>query len=110
MAKGMRSKSKRANRAVLRTKLITPMIVQRQERLSSALKDSIRHKTGDTLQALTGVFIGIKNDSENMIEDAQTIDMSSEVVAPVLIKKVIDNKVIARAVIRNAGKTLVWFH
>jgi len=108
MAKGLRSKSKRKNRAALRATLSEPIIKQRQEKMAEELKINLEMKSGDTIVNLKNVLNISKippndnNDTEieNMIEidDSNT---SSSKIKPKVFKGSRKSKI--------SNKTLVWF-
>ena len=121
MAKGLRSKCKRANRTQLRKVLVEPIIRNRTEALSKKLEDSIASKNTDTILKLTNVFnrSNKKNKDDIMDEDNDDDDNNDD------NNDDDDNKKKAKSIVlkdklkklkgskpktsRNQGKELVWF-
>lgn len=56
MAKGIRSKKMRKNRAQIRKTVALPIIRKRQEKLAEALKKDLEKKAGKTITGLKGIF------------------------------------------------------
>ncbi len=56
MAKSLRSKTKRANRAQLRKNLSDPIIKRRQEQVAAALAATLEKKTGKSILGLKSTF------------------------------------------------------
>jgi hypothetical protein len=69
MAKGMRSKSARKNRAALRLTLTQPALVKRQLAISVSLQASLQNKNS-SLEKLRKLF-PISDESTKMIEDTE---------------------------------------
>lgn len=71
MAKGMRSKNKRANRSLLRTQLSVPLVNKAQQELAKRLVDDVKNQSGaKAIQKLKGLLAGKKatTDSREGIE------------------------------------------
>ena len=107
MAKGLRSKSKRANRAALRAEITIPMQIQRQETIAQKIKDGLnetaKSKSISTLRsALNGSrAIKIKHTAE---EPVAKVSSSSKPVDSEAPKKRSGSK--PRL---NVNKELTWF-
>eukprot|EP00428_Durinskia_dybowskii_P064013 CAMPEP_0170385114 /NCGR_PEP_ID=MMETSP0117_2-20130122/16347_1 /TAXON_ID=400756 /ORGANISM="Durinskia baltica, Strain CSIRO CS-38" /LENGTH=120 /DNA_ID=CAMNT_0010640885 /DNA_START=50 /DNA_END=409 /DNA_ORIENTATION=+ len=73
MAKGLRSKCKRANRSLIRKTLTEPIMRQRQAEMSEALKKELAEKRGDSITTLASLLPGnkaeIKKDEEDMEDE-----------------------------------------
>ena len=56
MAKSIRSKSKRANRAQLRKSFVDPIIKKRQDIMNAQLADSVERRSGKSIIGLKSMF------------------------------------------------------
>ena len=126
MAKGLRSKSKRKNRTILRAALSEPINRKRQEILAIDLQNNLTAKNGSSITALKNVlsFSSSKEDKvpSNIQEDADDDDDNDVEVAefedPTVGNQVVPTKTShkgKRAAIHKASKnlkhkkTLEWF-
>lgn len=73
MAKSLRSKSKRKNRAALREKLVIPKIKKTTEELAKKLQESLKQKGGSSILALKAV-LRPKETMETSQSSEQTVD------------------------------------
>lgn len=89
----------------MRTKVITPMIDRRQERLCNELQDSIRDKSGESLSVLKGL-LGSSIAMDVAVEPVAAAAVVAQVAAKE--KRVRKSHVPVKAA-RNARKTMVWF-
>jgi len=73
MAKGLRSKGKRANRALLRQQLTAPLVAKAQEELSKRLVTDLKKQQGNTaaIQKLKTLLAGKKKAKDSEIEHQQ---------------------------------------
>ena len=118
MAKGLRSKSKRANRTQLRKVLVEPIIRLRTEHLSKKLEDTLTSKNCDSLIALTKVFNRNNKNNDIMDEDDEDDNDDNDDVdddnkkkeksiqLKEKLKKIKGSK---PKTARNQGKQLEWF-
>ena len=121
MAKGLRSKSKRANRTQLRKVLVEPIIRNRTEALSKKIEDNIAAKNTDSILKLTKVFNNNKknkedimdeddddddNDNDNDNNDDDDKKKAKSILLKDKLKKLKGSK---PKTSRNQGKQLVWF-
>lgn len=114
MAKGLRSKNKRHNRAQLRTRLSKPQIEKRQQELSEALKKSLEEKNGSTVIGLKSIFPGALvplTANKPAVMDTDGDDEEKVVVTKVAPKKKVEKpKVVKGSRARlNPKKQLSWF-
>ena len=118
MAKGLRSKCKRANRAQLRKTLSDPIIKKRAELISKSIKEGLEKKEGvSTINALKSAFQAV-NSSATSTEEDMTIEEEDEEEEEeegeefkskrTLAKEEFIKKRGSKARI-NPGKELVWF-
>jgi hypothetical protein len=110
MAKGIRSKSKRQNRSVLRANLSHPQIKKRQEEIATALQQSLDEKNGTTVKGLKGLFPG----TGLAVAFSQERALENEAVEKVELKKTLKEnakpKVVKGSRARvNLTKKLSWF-
>jgi Protein of unknown function (DUF2423) len=119
MAKGMRSKCKRANRAQIRKTLTAPLIKKRAETISRKIKEGLENKDGvNTINALKGAFqlagSSAATADENMLVEADEEEEEEEEVEEefksnrTLAKEEFMKKRGSKARV-NPGKQLVWF-
>ena len=127
MAKGLRSKCKRANRAHFRKTLTNPIIKKRAELISKAIKEGLEDKEGvSTINALRSTFqvassgaaVAVaENDmivDEEGVEDEEEEEVEVEEVgetfksSKTLSKEAFLKKRGSKPRI-NPGKELVWF-
>jgi CO dehydrogenase/acetyl-CoA synthase beta subunit len=120
MAKGMRSKCKRANRAQIRKTLTAPLIKKRAEAISKKIKEGLENKDGvNTINALKGAFqlagSSAAPTDENMLVEADEEEEEEEEEAEeefksnrTLAKEEFIKKRGSKARV-NPGKQLVWF-
>ena len=119
MAKGLRSKSKRANHTQLRKVLVEPIIRKRTEHLSKKLEDTLTSKNCDSLIALTKVFNRNNKNNDIMDEDDNDDDDNDDdndnddnkkkeksIQLKDKLKKIKGSK---PKTARNQGKQLEWF-
>lgn len=79
MAKGLRSKCKRANRAQLRKVLSDPIIKKRVEVLSEKIKEGLKVKTGvSSISALKNAFQAASSNQQTTEEDMTTEDIEED--------------------------------
>lgn len=80
MAKGLRSKCKRANRSMIRKTLTEPIMRKRQAEMSEALQKEIAEKRGDSIRTLSSLLPGSKkeesNDQNDMDEDEEELEVT----------------------------------
>ena len=122
MAKGLRSKCKRANRAQLRKTLSDPIIKKRAELISKSIKEGLEKKEGvTTINALKSAF-QTANGSAASTEEDMTVEEEDEEEEEeeeedegeefkskrTLAKEEFIKKRGSKARI-NPGKELVWF-
>jgi CO dehydrogenase/acetyl-CoA synthase beta subunit len=115
MAKGLRSKCKRANRAQLRKTLSDPIIKKRAENIAIKIKEGLENKAGvTTINALKNAFKAAGSAEEDMIveEDEEEEEEEEEGVEfksnRTLAKEEFIKKRGSKARV-NPGKELVWF-
>jgi len=119
MAKGLRSKSKRANRAALRAEITIPMQIQRQEKIAQKIKDGLnetaKSKSISTLRSafnLNGSRINkTKNNTEKEEESVAKVTSSSStsVIIDGSITDVPPKKRSGSKPRLNVNKELTWF-
>lgn len=120
MAKGLRSKCKRANRAQLRKTLSDPIIKKRAELISKSIKEGLEKKEGvSTIDALKSAFQAA-NGAVTSAEDDMTIEDEEDEEEEegeegeefkskrTLAKEEFIKKRGSKARV-NPGKQLVWF-
>ena len=119
MAKGLRSKGKRANRAQLRLTLSGPIIKKRAEVIAKSIKEGLENKKGvASIEALKSAFQAASSTTANAEED-MTIEEEEEEEEEedegeefkskrTLAKEEFKKKRGSKARI-NPGKELVWF-
>lgn len=75
MAKGIRSKSKRANRSLIRKNLTEPMMRERQNVMAAAIKKDLEEKNGSSLngisQTLGAKAVVMKDDDDESEEEEE---------------------------------------
>lgn len=123
MAKGLRSKCKRANRAQIRKTLTNPIIKKRAEAISQSIKDGLVNKEGvSSIDALKSAFQASSSSLPNIseTEDSMAVDMEDEEEeeeeetgeefksSRTLAKEAFMKKKGSKAKV-NPGKQLVWF-
>lgn len=113
MAKGIRSKSKRANRSLIRKTLTEPMMRERQNVMSAAIKKDLEEKNGSSLKTLSKAL----GNSEVMKDDDDESEEEEEITLP----HTTDRKKEGFSFLRrnpktkgskprnNPGKQLEWF-
>jgi hypothetical protein len=120
MAKGLRSKDKRANRTKLRQEITIPAMAARQEIIAKRISDDLNKSTGKSLNKLKAVFgqkstnskkpETVSKPAEDDIitkgvgENIAKLHKYSKITLPVATKKKIGSK--PR---NNHNKELVWF-
>lgn len=113
MAKGLRSKVKRANRAAIREKLTIPLQKIRQEAISQNIKDSLNVAKGKSIRNLKSVLDSSSSSSLSHADEA-----SAEIDAEAIIDDAKEGQVVEERVKskkrgskprNNPGKELVWF-
>ena len=110
MAKGLRSKSMRKNRTLLRKLVHIPLIKEKQDNLALKLKMSLDEQNGSTILGLKRK-IGIQS-SKNSINDnaennSETEDKMENEDISVKRPRIKFNK--GSKAKKNPGKELVWF-
>mmetsp|Transcript_13795 Transcript_13795/g.18867 ORF Transcript_13795/g.18867 Transcript_13795/m.18867 type:complete len:113 (-) Transcript_13795:66-404(-) len=111
MAKGLRSKSKRKNRAALRATLSEPIIKQRQENMAEELKNNLEMKSGDTIVNLKNV-LNISNAvvANSIIDHGMENDLETDEATNSKLSIKSKPKVFKGSrKSRGSNKTLVWF-
>ena len=76
MAKGLRSKCKRANRSLIRKTLTEPIMRQRQADMSAALMKELAEKRGDSIKTLASMMPG--NNATKIVKDVEEDNMDEE--------------------------------
>jgi hypothetical protein len=115
MAKGMRSKSMRKNRATLRKTYVAPIQKKALDKCLDTLETSIKERTGNSLIALRNVMnsgkakMETEEVEEEVVEekpDTQGLNVARrrDKIAVLKAKKRVGSK--ARD---NKGKTMTWF-
>ncbi|KAJ1383427.1 hypothetical protein B484DRAFT_460190 [Ochromonadaceae sp. CCMP2298] len=115
MAKGIRSKVKRANRSGIRKTVTAPMSQKRQEVMATALAAQIAARTGSSIQGLKALLPTGGARSGAMEQDGEEEEEEGEEEDPVQAV----NKAATKAGKKpryagtkakvNPGKTLVWY-
>ena len=122
MAKGLRSKCKRANRAQIRKTLTNPIIKKRAEAISQSIKDGLVNKEGvSSIDALKSAFQASSSSLPNIseAEESMAVEMEEEEEeeeetgeefksSRTLAKEAFKKKRGSKARV-NPGKELVWF-
>jgi hypothetical protein len=75
MAKGLRSKCKRANRSLIRKTLTEPITRQRQAEMSAALLKELAEKRGDSIKSLASLM---PNNAPKVVKDVEEDDMDED--------------------------------
>jgi CO dehydrogenase/acetyl-CoA synthase beta subunit len=116
MAKGIRSKVKRANRSSIRKSVTAPLSTKRQEQMATALQAQIASRTGNSINSLkallstkgvaakTGVTMELEGDEEEEEEEDAV-----QAVSNLLTKGFKKPKYAGTKAKVNPGKPLVWF-
>jgi hypothetical protein len=118
MAKSIRSKSRRHNRAELRRKFSDPIIKKRQENVAEILANCIEQKSGSSMLGLKDVLSVGKGDisgtMEKSIDDDEELDdvdneqkTTAKVAAKILLKEKLKSLKASKK--SNSRKELVWF-
>ena len=121
MAKGLRSKSKRKNRSILRAVLSEPIIKKRQENLATDLQNDLAAKSGSSITSLKDVLSSRSNVKKEEKEvshldvDADSddeVDDEEEAIGSLVVSK--KTKKVRTAVHKASKnlkhkKTLEWF-
>eukprot|EP01041_Mallomonas_annulata_P013295 gene13295-28155_t len=121
MAKGLRSKSMRKNRSLIRKLVTIPIIEKRRDDLSIKLKKHLEEQNGSTIIGLKGLITGI-NENKKMQEMEVTnekddeADDADEVMSKPSSKGKGKHKSQVHLIKKkgmkaksNPGKELVWF-
>ena len=112
MAKGLRSKSQRKNRTLLRKTLTIPLIEKRQEELAASLKAKLNEQNGSTIAGLKTLLS--KKSKNGVVSDVKNTDpaVESEREKATLPPKTINVHLIKNRGMKpkkNPNKPLVWF-
>jgi len=80
MAKGLRSKKKRANRALIRKELVEPLVAKAQQEMSKRLATDLKTQgaSASALQKLKSALAGKKKAKSNDTVEYQKLAMDSE--------------------------------
>lgn len=82
MAKGIRSKCKRANRSLIRKTITEPMMRERQDVMAAAIKKDLDEKNGsslkDTSKSLGNSVVMKDEDDESEEEEEQTLPHTTD--------------------------------
>ena len=119
MAKGVRSKVKRANRAALRESLTKPIIKHRTEKIAQSIKEELKKSSGSTIASLRKAFGG-KAPVSNVTSGAaasveveededMNVDDTSKKSKGSISKEEFTTKKKGSKPRHNPGKELVWF-
>eukprot|EP01036_Dinobryon_divergens_P023395 gene23394-31737_t len=118
MAKGLRSKSKRKNRSILRAVLSEPIIRKRQENLATDLQKDLTAKSGGSITALKNVLsfrsgeLSKEDEVQSHLNEDEDDDVEvAEFEDPAVGNLVVKNKTISsnkgkRTAIHKASKNL----
>lgn len=132
MAKGLRSKAKRANRTYLRKTLFSPNIEKRQKELYNKIMSDLKEKSGNNIVALRNRFSNksaengnLKNLDDDIVENNDECELvddkdfpesipphSPDVVSPsvdVATKNIESGSRKGSKPRNNPNKALVWF-
>lgn len=115
MAKGIRSKRMRKNRAGLRKSFAQPIVDKRQEKIAQAIEDQLKEKRGETIKALKNVLSSgvklrkVKAAAMEVVQDVaekKTEDKAKKVKARI---EIIKTKASGSKARPNPTKQLEWF-
>jgi hypothetical protein len=118
MAKGLRSKSKRKNRSILRAVLSEPIIRKRQENLATDLQNDLTAKNGGSITALKNVLSFRSSElskdeevpsniNEDEDDDVEVAEFEDPTVGNLVVKtKTISSNKGKRTAIHKASKNL----
>lgn len=123
MAKGIRSKSKRANRSLIRKTLTEPITRKRQELIAESIRRDLAEKGGDSIKSLASLLPGAKaekGDTDEMEQEEELEDGGVEAQQGGKLAKTgskqkgfsflrRDLKPKGSKPRNNPGKELVWF-
>lgn len=113
MAKGIRSKCKRANRSLIRKNITEPMMRERQDLMAAAIKKDLDEKNGSTLSGISkalGNNVTMKDDDDESEEEAtlpHTTDRKKKDFN--FLRRTGNTKSKGSKARVNPGKTLEWF-
>jgi hypothetical protein len=118
MAKSIRSKSRRHNRAELRRKFSEPIIQKRQEKMAEILSTNMQQKSQGSILNLKNVFVVNSSSSDAQIDEAEgdvAVEEEAEddnkdikkVAAKLLLKEKL--KALKSSKKQKSEKELVWF-
>lgn len=106
MAKGLRSKAKRANRAALRAQITIPMQIQRQETIAKSIKDGlVESAKSKSISTLRSAFNGAKG------RVAKVAPVAEVAAKPVVVESKLEapKKRTGSKPRLNVNKELTWF-
>lgn len=119
MAKGLRSKCKRANRSMIRKTLTDPLMRQRQAEMAEALAKELAEKRGDSIKTLASLLPGnvVKNEVADEMEDDEETEVAAGGNVPKTGSKQKGFSFLRRSSTKakgskprnNPGKEMVWF-
>ena len=117
MAKGLRSKTKRKARSLIRETLSGPIAIKRQIKISNDIKSSLSEKNGSTIIGLKSILSNTKSELENSNDGSSVGSVESDPKPIGAINSVIVSKKHKYTIKKksgkqarnNPGKELVWF-
>jgi hypothetical protein len=119
MAKGLRSKTKRKARSLIRENLSGPIAIKRQIKISNDIKSSLSEKNGSTIVGLKSILSNnnTKSEHENSNDGSSVGSVESDPKPIGAINSVIVSKKHKYTIKKksgkqarnNPGKELVWF-
>lgn len=115
MAKGLRSKCKRANRALIRKNLTEPINRKRQEEMSAALQKEIDERKGSSIRSLKDLLpvgkdssnVEMAGEQEESEEEEEEVKESGKKKGFTFVRRNPKSK--GSKPRSNPGKTLEWF-
>jgi hypothetical protein len=113
MAKGIRSKSQRKNRSLIRKTVSEPIMRVRQEAMAAALKKELEEKRGSSLKDLKSKIPGGKVQIDGAVEENSDDDQEDEETGKEekkkfsFLRKTTGKK--GSKPRNNPGKELTWF-
>ena len=116
MAKGLRSKEKRANRTKLRNELTIPAMAARQKIIAKRISDDLEKSSGKTINNLKAVFGNKKSVISKPKEESKSDDQKTKGVGENIAKltrysqiELPTKKKTGSKPRINPNKELVWF-
>ena len=103
MAKGLRSKVKRANRTALRESLTIPLQVKRQQEISLKIKEDLKKSSGSTIANLKSLISKPSSNVTDEVEPEMEEVIQFEDHTPTARKRS------GSKPRRNGNKELTWF-